>query len=150
MIFGSLVPLGHIFSGIPLITSWIIELNLASEFLAFGLVLKQLTWAVTHLTLLSALRQNKTQNLTWVTLVILTEVIHILIFTSVSLLVFFIYYEAVLIPLTLLISRNGSGNNRFRAAHLFFMFTLGGSAPMMLATLYLLHISGDGMNLEGN
>ena len=81
---------------------------------------------------------------------ILTEVIHILIFSSLSLLVFFVYYEAVLIPLTLLISRNGSGNNRFRAAHLFFIFTLGGSAPIILATLYLLHISGDGIGLEGN
>lgn len=58
-------------------------------------------------------------------------------------LTFFLSYEAVLLPLASLICREGSGGGRLRAAMLFFMYTLGGSVPILVATLYLLAGPGE-------
>jgi len=76
-----------------------------------------------------------------------TEVLHILVFFSASLLAFFIFYESVLIPLTLLIAQGGSGGGRLRAGILFFTYTLGGSAPILIATLFLVSDQGDIISL---
>lgn len=68
---------------------------------------------------------------------------HGLVFFSHSLLTFFLSYEAVLLPLTSLICREGTGGGRLRAAMLFFVYTLGGSIPILVATLYLLTGPGE-------
>jgi NADH-ubiquinone oxidoreductase chain 4 len=74
---------------------------------------------------------------------IATEIAHLLVFFTHSLLVFFTAYETVLIPLMVIISRNGSGAGRLRATLLFFIYTLAGSVSMLLAVLFLTSSTGE-------
>jgi proton-translocating NADH-quinone oxidoreductase chain M len=59
-----------------------------------------------------------------------------------DLLYFFIFFEAVLIPMFLIIHSWGSRERRVRAAYLFFLYTLFGSVFMLLAILTLLSYTG--------
>ena len=57
-------------------------------------------------------------------------------FAALDLLLFYIFFEAVLIPMYLIIGIWG-GKNRIYAAYKFFLYTLAGSVLFMLALLYL-------------
>ncbi|MDR0702808.1 MAG: NADH-quinone oxidoreductase subunit M [Azoarcus sp.] len=63
------------------------------------------------------------------------------IFTALDGALFYVFFEASLIPLYLIIGVWG-GPNRVRAAIKFFLFTLAGSLPMLLALLYLYQTTG--------
>jgi NADH-quinone oxidoreductase subunit M len=63
------------------------------------------------------------------------------IFAALDGVLFYVFFEASLIPLYLLIGVWG-GPNRVHAAIKFFLFTLAGSLLMLLALLYLYNISG--------
>jgi proton-translocating NADH-quinone oxidoreductase chain M len=51
--------------------------------------------------------------------------------------VFYIFFESVLIPMFVVINFWGSRARKIRAAYLFFMYTVIGSLPMLLALLYI-------------
>ncbi len=57
-------------------------------------------------------------------------------FASLDLLLFYLFFEAVLIPMYLIIGIWG-GQNRIYAAYKFFLYTLAGSVLFLLAVLYL-------------
>lgn len=57
-------------------------------------------------------------------------------FSSLDLLLFYLFFEAVLIPMYLIIGIWG-GKNRIYAAYKFFLYTLAGSVLFLLALLYL-------------
>ncbi len=57
-------------------------------------------------------------------------------FVSLDLLLFYLFFEAVLIPMYLIIGIWG-GQNRIYAAYKFFLYTLAGSVLFLLALLYL-------------
>ena len=50
---------------------------------------------------------------------------------------FFIFFEAVLIPMFLIVGIWGSRERKIRAAYQFFIYTLVGSVLMLLAILYI-------------
>jgi len=54
-----------------------------------------------------------------------------------DLLVFYVFFEAVLIPMFLLIGVYGGRERRIKAAYLFFLYTLLGSLLILLAILFL-------------
>ena len=58
-------------------------------------------------------------------------------FLSANLLFFYIFFEAVLIPMFLLIGVWGSRRRKIYASYLFFMYTLTGSLIMLLAICYI-------------
>ena len=62
-------------------------------------------------------------------------------FCSLDLIVFYIFFEAVLIPMFLIIGIWG-GSNRVYAAFKFFLYTLFGSVLMLIAIIYILNIVG--------
>jgi NADH-quinone oxidoreductase subunit M len=68
-------------------------------------------------------------------------------FVAVDLLLFFLFFEAMLVPMYLLIGGWG-GERRIYAAVKFFLFTMAGSAFLLLATLFLYgqaaHVLGHG------
>ena len=64
------------------------------------------------------------------------ETLMIGVFTSMDLVMFFIFYEASLIPMFLIIGVWG-GQNRVYASLKFFMFTFAGSVLMLLSILYM-------------
>nr|YP_009672655.1 NADH dehydrogenase subunit 4 [Dictyopteris divaricata]QDB64140.1 NADH dehydrogenase subunit 4 [Dictyopteris divaricata] len=70
------------------------------------------------------------------------ELILILVFTSLDLIFFYIFFETVLIPMFLIIGIWGSRQRKVRAAYLFFLYTLLGSLLMLVAVVYIYHYAG--------
>jgi NADH-ubiquinone oxidoreductase chain 4 len=65
------------------------------------------------------------------------ESLQICAFTSLDLLLFYIFFESVLPILFVVILLFGHGVDRFRSAFLFFLYTLAGSLPMLLSILII-------------
>nr|QWE51012.1 Nad4 [Phaeophyceae sp.] len=65
------------------------------------------------------------------------ELILLLVFTVIDLLLFYIFFEAVLIPMYLVIGIYGSRQRKVRAAYMFFLYTLLGSLFMLLGIVYI-------------
>jgi NADH-quinone oxidoreductase subunit M len=63
------------------------------------------------------------------------------VFISLDLLIFFLFYELTLVPMFLLINLWG-GQNRKYASFKFFLFTMGGSLGLLLATQLIGVVSG--------
>ncbi len=72
---------------------------------------------------------------------LLTEVLMIGTFAAQDLLLFYIFFEAGLIPMYLIIGIWG-GANRIYASYKFFLYTLLGSVLMLVAMLYMAHAAG--------
>jgi NADH-quinone oxidoreductase subunit M len=66
----------------------------------------------------------------------------LLVFTVLDLLVFYVFFEAVLIPMFLIIGIWGSRERKIRAAYFFFLYTLLGSVLMLLALLVIYFSAG--------
>ena len=64
------------------------------------------------------------------------------VFCVLDLLLFYVLFESVLIPMFLIIGVWGSRERKIRAAYFFFLYTLLGSVLMLLALLYLLNQVG--------
>ncbi|KAI8455664.1 various chains-domain-containing protein [Phakopsora pachyrhizi] len=62
------------------------------------------------------------------------------VFISLDLIIFYVSFEAVLVPLTLLVGIYG-GRRRISAAYLLFLYTLFGSLPMLLSFLSIYTIT---------
>nr|YP_009710766.1 NADH dehydrogenase subunit 4 [Amanita thiersii]QFZ98715.1 NADH dehydrogenase subunit 4 [Amanita thiersii] len=73
---------------------------------------------------------------------LLLESLQICAFVSLDLLLFYIFFESVLPILFIVIVIFGHGNDRFRSALLFFLFTLAGSLPMLLSILVIFNFVG--------
>ena len=61
----------------------------------------------------------------------------IIIFSTLDLLFFYAFFEAILIPMYLMIGLWGSRERKIRAAYLFFFYTLIGSLCMVVSLLYI-------------
>lgn len=76
-----------------------------------------------------------------ITLLIL-ETLLIIVFVVLDLLLFYVFFESVLIPLFLIVGIWGASANRVRASFLLFLYTLFGSLFMLLAFLVLFYNTG--------
>lgn len=68
---------------------------------------------------------------------LLMEVLLVLVFSVSDLLLFYIFFESILIPMYLIIGVWGSRERKIRAAYMFFLFTLFGSVLMLLGIIYM-------------
>jgi len=68
------------------------------------------------------------------------DLLLISVFTSTDILFFYIFFEAILIPMYLMIGLWGSRERKIRAIYLFFFFTLVGSLCFLLGLLYIYSI----------
>ena len=75
------------------------------------------------------------------------ELLLLLVFSVLDLLLFYVFFEAILIPMFLLIGIWGSRERKLRAAYMLFFYTLFGSVLMLLGILYIYSIVGT-LNLE--
>jgi NADH-ubiquinone oxidoreductase chain 4 len=66
----------------------------------------------------------------------------IAVFLVQDLLLFYVFFEAVLVPLFVLVGVWGASADRVRAAFLLFMYTLFGSLFMLLAFIAITSIAG--------
>ena len=96
-----------------------------------------LTTFVTPIALLSNY-SNITKNLKFFLIsFLILETLQICAFVSLDLLLFYVFFESVLPILFIVIVIFGHGNDRFRSAFLFFLYTLAGSLPMLLCILII-------------
>jgi len=78
---------------------------------------------------------------------LLIELFLLIIFSVLDLFLFYVFFEAILIPMYLMIGIWGSRERKIRAVYLFFFYTLCGSVLMLLGILYIYSIVGT-LNLE--
>ena len=70
------------------------------------------------------------------------ETLQIAVFVVLDLLLFYVFFESVLIPLFLIIGIWGAGYSRIRASFLLFLYTLFGSLWMLLAIMVIYYNYG--------
>ncbi len=70
------------------------------------------------------------------------ELILIGVFTVLDLLGFYLFFEAVLIPMFLIIGVWGARQEKITASYYFFFYTLVGSVLMLLSIIYIYYITG--------
>jgi len=75
------------------------------------------------------------------------ELLLLLVFSVLDLFLFYIFFEAILIPMYLIIGVWGSRERKIRAIYLLFFYTLFGSLLMLMGFLYIYSITGT-LNLE--
>jgi proton-translocating NADH-quinone oxidoreductase chain M len=73
---------------------------------------------------------------------LLLEAILILTFSVTDVLLFYIAFESVLIPMFIIIGVWGSRERKIRAAYFFFLYTLFGSVLLLLAIIYIFNRFG--------
>ena len=61
----------------------------------------------------------------------------LIIFSVLDLLLFYIFFEAILIPMYIIIGFYGSRERKIRAVYLFFFYTLGSSVLFLIGILYI-------------
>ena len=65
------------------------------------------------------------------------EAILFAVFSSLDIMLFYLLFEAVLIPMFLIIGFYGSRGRKIRSAYMLFLYTLVSSLVMFLAILYI-------------
>lgn len=78
---------------------------------------------------------------------LIIELFLLIIFSTLDLFIFYIFFEAILIPMYLIIGIWGSRERKIRAVYLFFFYTLVSSIMMLIGILYIYSITGT-LNLE--
>jgi len=78
---------------------------------------------------------------------LLIELFLLIIFSSLDLFLFYVFFEAILVPMFLIIGVWGSRERKIRAVYLFFFYTLCSSILMLIAILYIYNQVGT-FNLE--
>jgi len=66
------------------------------------------------------------------------EALVVAVFCVLDIILFYVFFESVLIPMFIIIGVWGSRERRIRAAYMFFLYTLLGSVLMLLAILYII------------
>lgn len=78
---------------------------------------------------------------------LLIELLLLLVFSVLDLLLFYIFFEGILIPMYLIVGIWGSRARKIRAAYLLFFYTLIGSLLMLLGLIYVFNTVGS-LNFE--
>jgi len=75
-------------------------------------------------------------------LLLITELALVNVFAVTEILFFYIWFEAILIPVFLIIGIWGSRQEKIAAAYQFFLYTLVGSLSMLLSILFIFAMIG--------
>ena len=101
-----------------------------------------LATALTPIAVLGSWRVAGNRARDYMLTVLLLETTLIGLFSALDFIVFYVFFEATLIPASLLIGIWGSSARRVTASVRFFLFTFGGSLFMLIALLVMWHIAG--------
>nr|UVG41256.1 NADH dehydrogenase subunit 4 [Desmodus rotundus] len=94
------------------------------------------TWLLPLMIMASQSHLSKeplTRKKLYITMLILLQVSLILTFTATELMMFYILFEATLIPTLIIITRWGNQTDRLNAGSYFLFYTLAGSLPLLIA-----------------
>nr|APQ40232.1 NADH dehydrogenase subunit 4 [Genetta servalina] len=78
----------------------------------------------------------------YIMMLVLLQLFLIMTFTAMELIMFYILFEATLIPTLIIITRWGNQTERLNAGLYFLFYTLAGSLPLLVALLYIQNTSG--------
>ena len=123
--------------------SWIatFDINYALGIDGFSMPLIILTAFSTVIVVVAGWEVIKDRVSQYMAAFLIMEGLMIAVFASLDAILFYVFFEAMLIPLFLVIGIWG-GPNRVYATIKFFLYTLFGSVFLLLALLYLHHVSG--------
>jgi NADH-quinone oxidoreductase subunit M len=123
--------------------SWMPELGISYHLGLDGisLLFVMLSAVLTPIAIVSSWRMEIRRPRDFMLAVLLLETCLIGLFSSLDILLFYMFFEATLIPTGLLIGNSG-GEKRVRAALKYFLFSLGGSLFMLIALLAMWRQTG--------
>ena len=130
---------------LPVSLTWIPFSNTNVVFAIDGLALYMVlltTFLIPICILLSWTLKVKSQTRDYIATFLMLESILIGVFCSLDLLVFYLLFEAVLIPMYLIVGIFGSRERKVRASYLLFLYTLVSSILMFVAILFLYYKAG--------
>ena len=116
-----------------------ISYKLGVDGLSMSLIL--LTTFLTPICLLASWNSINTRVTEYVVAFLLLETFIIGVFTALDLVLFYIFFEAGLIPMFLIIGIWG-GKDRIYASFKFFLYTLIGSLLLLVAAIYMIQVAG--------
>nr|YP_011004473.1 NADH dehydrogenase subunit 4 [Mesechinus orientalis]WPT27128.1 NADH dehydrogenase subunit 4 [Mesechinus orientalis] len=87
-------------------------------------------------------KENSTHKKLFISMLILLQILLIMTFTASEMFMFYILFEATLIPTLIIITRWGNQIERLNAGSYFLFYTLAGSLPLLVALLYLKEMNG--------
>nr|QEI26339.1 NADH dehydrogenase subunit 4 [Erinaceus europaeus] len=82
-------------------------------------------------------KENLNQKKFYISMLIFLQILLIMTFTASEMFLFYILFEATLIPTLVIITRWGNQIERLNAGSYFLFYTLTGSLPLLVALLYL-------------
>jgi len=118
--------------------TWISSLNIYYHLAVdgFSVVFILLTTVISLLIILFSFTEERSQNNKFISLFLILEGLILGVFSAFDSILFYIFFEAMLIPLFLIIGIWG-GSNRVYATIKFFIYTLVGSVLMLVSLIYL-------------
>nr|WIF29572.1 NADH dehydrogenase subunit 4 [Neotetracus sinensis] len=128
-----------------------LSLNLSSSFFTDSLSSPLLTLTTWLLPLMLMASQNHMNNESlfskklYISLMVSLQAILIMTFSATEMIMFYILFEATLIPTLIIITRWGNQSARLNAGTYFLFYTLIGSLPLLVALTYL-HFSLGSLN----
>nr|WIF29559.1 NADH dehydrogenase subunit 4 [Hylomys suillus microtinus] len=124
------------------------NLNFSSTFFSDSLsspLLSLTTWLL-PLTIIASQNHMKSESLNniklYISLLISLQIILIMTFSATEMILFYILFEATLIPTLIIITRWGNQSARLNAGTYFLFYTLIGSLPLLVTLTYLQNSSG--------
>jgi proton-translocating NADH-quinone oxidoreductase chain M len=111
-----------------------IEYNIGLDYL--GLIFILLTIFLIPISLIISWKSIYYNTKSFFLLFIILELLLINVFSAIDLVLFYIAFESILIPMYFLIGYWGSRERRMHAAYQFFLFTLGGSLFMLILLIF--------------
>nr|AAQ95114.1 NADH dehydrogenase subunit 4 [Mirounga leonina] len=98
------------------------------------------TWLLPLMLMASQFHLSKeplTRKKLYITMLILLQLFLIMTFTATELIMFYILFEATLVPTLIIITRWGNQTERLNAGMYFLFYTLVGSLPLLVALLFI-------------
>nr|ABC47557.1 NADH dehydrogenase subunit 4 [Vampyrodes caraccioli] len=86
--------------------------------------------------------EHPTRKKSYITMLILLQIFLIMTFTATELIMFYILFEATLLPTLIIITRWGNQAERLNAGLYFLFYTLVGSLPLLVALIYIQNLTG--------
>jgi len=129
--------------------SWIpaFNINYAVGVDGISVLLVLLTTMITPMCVLCSWKAIDTRVKEYMMAILVMEAAIIGVFVALDLFLFFVFWEAELIPMFLIIGVWG-GQRRIYAALKFFLYTMAGSLPMLVAILALYFVGGETFDIQ--
>nr|YP_010029194.1 NADH dehydrogenase subunit 4 [Thamnomys kempi]QOU10155.1 NADH dehydrogenase subunit 4 [Thamnomys kempi] len=87
-------------------------------------------------------KENTTHQKIYISMLVSLQIILIMTFSSTELIMFYILFEATLIPTLIIITRWGNQTERLNAGLYFLFYTLTGSIPLLIALIWIQNSMG--------